>query len=71
MKKRSPLAFSIFLAMLVLTPVASAYVGPGAGSDALSSLIGGAMWLGMLLVGSIWYPIKTVIDKFRKKQGDS
>jgi hypothetical protein len=36
------------------------------GSSGLASVVGGALGLGMLVVGSVWHPIKTALDKIKK-----
>ncbi len=67
MTLRYSVVISIFLMTISFTPHAVAYVGPGAGAGALGSLIGGVLWLGMLIMGSIWFPIRNAIGRIKKK----
>ena len=55
------------LAVLMLPLQAYAYVGPGLGAGMVAAVLGVAAGLLMLIVGIVWYPIKRVIKRFRKK----
>lgn len=51
------------LVVLLLPPVAMAYVGPGAGLTAIGTVLAllGALVLG--IVGFIWYPVKRLLRR--------
>ncbi len=55
--------------MLLLAPVSTAYVGPGAGLSAIGGALAliGALLLG--IIGFFWYPIKRLMRKFKTKEG--
>ena len=55
------------LAVLVQPLHAHAYVGPGLGAGMVAAVLGVAAGLLMLVVGIVWYPIKRLIKRFRKK----
>ena len=53
---------SFFLiALAFFTPLAQAYVGPGAGLSAIGSIIAFLGTILLLIVGFLWYPIKRMI----------
>lgn len=59
----------IFITLLLAAPqVAVAYIGPGAGIAAIGTviaLIGGIL---LAIVAFIWYPIKRLLAKIKKKK---
>lgn len=54
--------------VLIYSPMASAYVGPGLGAGAITVVLGIVSGLLMLLVGVVWYPVKRMIRRFRSKK---
>lgn len=54
--------------LLIVAPVASAYVGPGAGLSAIGSALAliGAVLLG--IIGFFWYPVKRLVRKFKTRE---
>jgi len=67
---KSKYIFSLLItALLIATPqYAGAYIGPGAGISAIGSvlaLIGGIF---LAILGFLWYPIKRLLAKFKKKK---
>ena len=75
MENRGPMGCSIrkvSLLVLVITlsgPVrAEAYIGPGAGISAIGTVVALLGAILLAIVGFIWYPIKRLLLKFRKKR---
>ncbi len=54
-------SFVVFYAAVV-----EAYIGPGLGLGTIATVLGIFFGLVLFFVGLIWYPIKTLIKKFRK-----
>jgi hypothetical protein len=59
--------FICFLAFQCPLP-ADAYVGPGLGLGALGVVLGLITSIFLAIIGIFWYPIKRLIQKFRKKK---
>jgi len=60
---------SFFLALALLLAVTSpvfAYIGPGLGAGALTSIFGGIIGVGMLILGTILHPLRLAITKVKK-----
>lgn len=61
----------VLLLVLVITlsgPVwAEAYIGPGAGISAIGTVVALLGAILLAIVGFIWYPIKRLLLRFRKK----
>lgn len=59
------------LLVLVLTLAgpgwAEAYIGPGAGISAIGTVIALLGAILLAIVGFVWYPIKRLLSKFKKK----
>lgn len=55
-------------AMLLPTP-GFAYVGPGLGLNAIGMVLGLLFAIFMLVLGTVWYPLKKAWKSFRKKFG--
>ncbi len=66
----SALAFSAALAALLLPNPAMAYIGPGVGAGAIGAVLGviGSIFLGLFAI--LWYPIKRVLKRRKKGDGD-
>ncbi|MCD4811293.1 hypothetical protein K8R14_01650 [bacterium] len=59
----------MFIALLLAAPQgAGAYVGPGAGIAAIGTVIAVIGAIVLAIVGFIWYPIKRLLAKFKKKR---
>jgi len=59
------------VAMLCLSIYATnafAYVGPGLAGGAVASILGILAGIALLIVGVVWYPIKMLINKLRKRR---
>jgi len=58
----------LFLFLLTMPISAHAYIGPGMGAGALAVIFGilGAIILGLFAI--LWYPLKRLFSKIRKKQ---
>ena len=61
------LLFICFFVFQCPLPV-DAYVGPGLGLGALGVLLGIFTSIFLAIIGIFWYPIKRLIQKFRKKK---
>ena len=53
--------------LVLFSPHAAAYVGPGLGLGVIGAILGTLAALLMAIVGLFWYPIKTM---FKKNNGD-
>ena len=58
--------FLVFFLVLQLPLPALAYVGPGLGLGALGVILGVIFSIFLAVVGVFWYPIKRLIQKFKK-----
>lgn len=56
------------VAVLAYSPLALAYIGPGLGAGAVATVLGIVAGLLILVVGVIWYPIKRLVRRFRRKR---
>ena len=65
---RNPVFLLFALGVIVYSPFAFSYVGPGIGAGALVAVLGTLFGLVMLLVGIVWYPIKKMIRYLRSKK---
>jgi hypothetical protein len=59
-------AVSLGSVLLLVSEVASAYIGPGAGLGVIGTLIAFVGAVLLAIVGFVWYPIKRLLK--RKKQ---
>ena len=59
----------IFITLLLAVPqVALAYIGPGAGIAAIGTVVALIAGILLMIVAYIWYPIKRLLAKIRKKK---
>jgi membrane protein implicated in regulation of membrane protease activity len=65
---RAVLAFGM---MLALASPAAAYIGPGAGLGAFALTIGLGLAVVLLLAGFLWYPLKRMMRRGKKKDGSA
>jgi len=54
------------LAILIATP-AEAYIGPGLGLGTLGAILGVAAAFALAIVAVIWYPIKRMLRRARRR----
>jgi len=52
-------------ALMSLTTMAHAYIGPGAGAGTIAAVLGVLGAIAMAFIAIVWYPIKRVIRKRR------
>ena len=52
---------------LTYPPLALAYIGPGLGAGAVAVVLGLVVGFLMLVVGVIWYPLKRLFRRIRRK----
>jgi len=57
-----------FLLVIVPAPNALAYIGPGAGLTAIGTVVAFVAAICLAIVGFIWYPIKRLLAKIKKKR---
>jgi hypothetical protein len=62
------LGIVLVAALLGTTRDAVAYIGPGMAAGAVASVLGILGGIGMVLVGIVWYPIKALLRKLRKRK---
>jgi hypothetical protein len=76
MKKKLPSAYVPYRYFVVVYWVATvggfsspaqAYIGPGMATGAIAWVLGLASALGMLFFGMIWYPIKRLYRRIRRR----
>ncbi len=48
-----------------------AYIGPGAGISAIGTVVAFIGAILLAIVGFVWYPMKRLLVKIRKKKGDA
>lgn len=60
-------AILVIAGTLLLPSTAAAYVGPGAGLSAIGSLLALIAAIILAIVGFIWYPLKRLMKKRKKK----
>jgi hypothetical protein len=60
--------FLVALVMLLLSPPAAAYIGPGTGAGVIATVLGiiGAVLIGLL--GVLYYPIKRFIKALKARR---
>lgn len=56
----------VFLAVLLTPNVALAYIGPGTGISVIGSLMALVGGLILVVIGFVWYPIKSMMKKRNK-----
>ena len=58
---------ALVLGMLTASAAAHAYIGPGMATGAIATVLGVLAGIAMLVVGAVWYPIKRLIQRIRRK----
>lgn len=58
---------SLLVMMLAVPEWAEAYIGPGAGISAIGTVVALIGAILLAIVGFVWYPIKRLLSKIRKK----
>ena len=56
------------ISLFLLSLSAHAYIGPGLGLGALGALLGGILTIFLALAGIVWYPLKRMIKKIKRKE---
>ena len=59
--------YLVLVASLTIPECAQAYIGPGAGVSAIGTVLALFGAVIMAIAGFIWYPIKRLLARFRKK----
>lgn len=59
--------FFVVVALSCCSMSAEAYIGPGLGTGAIATVLGVLFGFVLLLIGVVWYPVKFLINKIRKK----
>lgn len=54
--------------LIAVPPNALAYIGPGAGITAIGTVVAFIAAILLAIVGFIWYPIKRLLAKRKKKR---
>lgn len=58
-------AFAAFVAALLFSRPAFAYVGPGAGLTAIGTMVAVVAVLLLAVAGFVWYPLKRILRRSR------
>ena len=53
--------------LFIFSPLAQAYIGPGAGLSAIGSIIAFIGAFLLIIVGFLWYPIKRFLKRRQKR----
>jgi hypothetical protein len=48
----------------------TAYIGPGLGGGVITAILGFLTSIFLALFAIIWYPVKKLIQKFKKKEAE-
>lgn len=64
---RHSAALALLLGVAAIATPAHAYIGPGMATGAIATVLGVLAGLVMLVVGAVWYPIKRLIQRFKRK----
>ena len=59
--------FGLVLFLALISSEANAYIGPGMAGGAIATVLGVIVGLGMLVFGTVWYPIKRLVKHFGRK----
>ena len=54
--------------MLYISLIIFAYIGPGLGGGFIAAILGIIISFFLALFAILWYPVKKIIAKFRKKK---
>lgn len=57
----------VLLSQIILPHCVLAYIGPGAGISAIGTVIAFIGAILLAIVGFVWYPLKRVLAKIKKK----
>ena len=64
---KNKLIYFIFFISLLIDSSASAYIGPGMAGGVILATIGFVVAIFVMLFGIIWFPIKRLIKRKKKK----
>lgn len=70
MKFKYSLIILVLLSQIILPCCVWAYIGPGAGISAIGTVIAFVGAILLAIVGFVWYPVKRLLAKMKKK-GDT
>lgn len=60
----------IIISQMIIPQCVWAYVGPGAGISAIGTVVAFIGAILLAIVGFVWYPIKRLLRKVRKKEAN-
>ena len=64
---RRALQLALLCSPLFVASAAHAYIGPGMASGAIATVLGVLAGILMLVVGAVWYPIKRLVQRLKRK----
>lgn len=67
LKMQRVVYLSLLLSTVLYHSTALAYIGPGLGSGVVAAVLGIVAGLVMLVIGVVWYPLKRLIRKIKRK----
>lgn len=70
MKIRYIVLPAFLLSQLVLPQWVFAYIGPGAGISAIGTVVAFIGAILLAIVGFVWYPVKRLLSKWKKKESN-
>lgn len=63
-----PIIPILTIALIIILPkISLAYIGPGAGISAIGTVLAFIAAIFLAIVGFIWYPIKRLLAKIKKR----
>lgn len=60
--------FFVLMGQIILPQYVFAYIGPGAGISAIGTVVAFIGAILLAIVGFIWYPMKRLLVKMKKKE---
>lgn len=71
MKIRPYILTLVIIGLMAAPQSVWAYIGPGAGISAIGTVVAFIGAILLAIVGFVWYPMKRLLVKIRKKKGDA
>ncbi len=71
MKIRPYILTLVIIGLMAAPQSVWAYIGPGAGISAIGTVVAFVGAILLAIVGFVWYPVKRLLAKIRKKKGDT
>ena len=59
-----------FVFLCALSPLANAYIGPGAGLSAIGSVLAFIGACLLVIVGFVWYPVKRLLNRNKTSEDE-